>query len=124
MIDFGELTKNTVHIGVGGGNWIEVPMLSVADYELAVKIQSDLMRLNEAHETTDSDRADAILNARKEFVAMASKVIPPELSGGLERLDFEKLVRLVIVLCTGNDDGEGDDAQKKMKFPSQVAREK
>ena len=59
MIDFGELTKTTVHVGIGGGNWIEVPMLSVADYEEVAKMQTELLRLNEAQDTTDAARMAA-----------------------------------------------------------------
>lgn len=120
MIDFGELTKTTVHVGIGGGNWIEVPMLSVADYEEVAKMQAELLRLNEAQDTTDAARMAAVLEAQKKMLELARKAIPVELHDGLARLDFERLSKLILLLCTGKDEAEGDEPEKKMTLPSQA----
>lgn len=122
MIDFGELTKRTVHVGVGGGRWVEVPMLTVADYEELGKLQQELLKLNGEDGTSDAMRMDAVIAAQKKLVEMACRVMPPELRDGVARLDFERLAKLVMLLCTGRDDGENDDPEKKMTLPSQLGQ--
>ena len=51
-IMFNELVKTSVHIGMGNGSYIVVPMLTVADYDEYQKLQYELMQLNEKPDTT------------------------------------------------------------------------
>ena len=118
MLDFGDLSKKTVHIGVGGGRWIEVPMLTVGDYDEFNRLQSDLMKRR--READESGMIDAVIEARRKLAELACKVMPPELHERLRCWDYVKLAQLVLVLCTGDDNGEDDDPQKKTVLPSQA----
>lgn len=113
MVDFGELGKTHAHIGIGNGNFIEVPLLSVADYAEVTGVQKGLTELNERKETTDAQRMDAVIEARRKLAAIAAKVMPQELHENLGRLEFTRLLSLVMVLCTGDDKSEGDAPEKK-----------
>lgn len=120
MIDFGALGKTTVHIGIGEGRYIEVPMLSVADYAEVQRIQRELAAINSRDGATDLERIDAIVEARGKLVGMAKKVMPVETHDGLMRMDYLEISALVVVLCNGKDDSEGDNPQKKTVLPSQL----
>ncbi len=120
MIDFGALGKTTVHIGIGEGRYIEVPMLSVADYAEVQRIQRELAAINSRDGATDLERIDAIVEARGKLAGMAKKVMPVETHDGLMRMDYLEISALVVVLCNGKDDSEGDNPQKKTVLPSQL----
>jgi hypothetical protein len=120
MIDFGALGKTTVHIGIGEGRYIEVPMLSVVDYAEVQRIQRDLAAVNARDGATDLERIDAIVEARGKLAGMAKKVMPVETHDGLMRMDYMEISALVVVLCNGKDDSEHDDPQKKTVLPSQL----
>lgn len=122
-IMFTELAKNSVHIGMGNGNYIVVPMLTVADYDDFQTLQYDLAQLNEKPATTQMQRVDAIIEARNKLAAMAKKVMPQELHERLGLMDYPTLSALVLVLCKGKDDAEGDDPAKKITLPSQMAQQ-
>lgn len=119
---FPELAKTSVHIGMGDGKYIVVPMLSVSDFDAYQKLQYDLAQLNEKPETTQMQRIDAILDARGKLAKMAKKVMPIELHEKLKLMDYPTLSALVLVLCKGSDDSETDDPAKKMTLPSQLAQ--
>lgn len=121
-ICFSELGKKSVHIGIGDGKYIEVPMLSVADYAELQRIQKELAALNGKKDTTETQRIDAIVEARDKLIAMAKKVMPIELHDGLMRMDYMTASTLVAVLCNGRDDAESDDPQKKTVYPSQLPK--
>lgn len=121
-IMFTELVKTSVHIGMGNGSYIVVPMLTVADYDEFQKLQYELAQLNEKPDTTNSKRIDAIIAARSKLAEMAKKVMPVELHEKLRLMDYPALSALVMVLCKGSDDSEGDDPAKKMTLPSQMAK--
>jgi len=117
---FPELSKKTVHIGIGNGNWIEVDMLTVADLNEFQKIQTELVKLRD--EGADMVKClDAVNVSRVKLAEIAAKVIPSEFKARLQTMDYERLAQLVQVLCTGKDDGEKDDPQKKVRLPSQMA---
>jgi len=118
-INFNELTKTTVHIGIGDGNYVEVPMLTVEDYAELQQLQRTLTELSEKKDATQTQRVDAIMKGRDKLAAMAMKVMPQELHNGLKRMDYMTLLKLVTVLCNGKDEGEKDDPQKKTVMPSQ-----
>ena len=118
-INFNELTKTTVHIGIGDGNYVEVPMLAVEDYAELQQLQRTLTELSEKKDATQTQRVDAIMKGRDKLAAMAMKVMPQELHNGLKRMDYMTLLKLVTVLCNGKDEGEKDDPQKKTVMPSQ-----
>ena len=118
-INFNELTKTTVHIGIGDGKYVEVPMLTVEDYAEMQQLQRTLTELSENKDATQTQRVDAIMEGRDKLAAMAMKVMPQELHNGLKRMDYMTLLKLVTVLCNGKDEGEKDDPQKKTVMPSQ-----
>lgn len=118
MFDLGDLSKKTVHIGVGGGKWIDVPMLSVGDYDEFNRLQRDLLKLKDSSD--NAELIDAVIEGRRKLADLACKVMPPELHDKLRGMEYQKLAGLVLTLCTGNDDGESDDPQKKMVLPSQA----
>jgi len=120
MIDFGELSKNSVHVGIGNGRYIEVPMLGVGDYAHITRLQRHLADLNSAKDTTDTQRIDAIIEARSKLAEYAAKVMPPELHDNLRRMEFQRLLSLVNALCTGDDNSEEDTPEKKVTLPSQM----
>lgn len=119
---FPELAKTSVHIGMGNGAYIVVPMLTVADFDEFQKIQYGLAQLNEKPGTTTMQRIDAIVEARGKLAEMAKKVMPVELHEKLRLMDYPTLSALVLVLCKGGDDAEKDDPAKKMTLPSQMAQ--
>ena len=121
MIDFGELGKTSVHIGIGNGRYIEVPMLGVGDYARLMEIQKRLAEINDAPDTTDSQRIDAIIEARRTLASIAAKAMPVELHDNLGRLEIQRLFQLVTTLCTGNDFSEEDTPEKKVMLTSQTA---
>ena len=120
---FEELAKTSVHIGMGGGRYIEVPMLTVADFSEYQRMQYELARMNEQPETTQMQRIDAIIEARGKLAEMAKKVMPVELHERLQLMDYPTLSALVLLLCKGKDDAEGDDPAKKVTLPSQLAQQ-
>ena len=116
---FPELSKKTVHIGIGNGNWIDVPMLTVEDLNEFQKIQMELVKLKD--EGADvSECLEAIGASRERLVKIAAKVMPSEFADRLASMDYERLAMLVQVLCTGKDDSEKDDPEKKVVFASQM----
>lgn len=119
-IDFGELTKRTVHIGIGGGNWIEVPMLTVQDYAAFTAEIEGLAKINQAADSTDGGRIEAVIRARNALAGLAKKVMPVEMHDAIDRMELPRVTRLVAVLCNGNDDSEGDRPEKKTTMPSQL----
>ena len=121
-IMFTELVKTSVHIGLGDGKYIVVPMLPVVDFSEYQKLQYDLAQLNEKPETTQMQRIDAIVVARGKLAEMAKKVMPVELHERLQLMDYPTLSALVLVLCKGSDDSEKDDPSKKVTLPSQLAQ--
>lgn len=118
---FDELVKTTVHIGIGKGKYIEVPMLTVEDFNTFKELQRNLAELNSASDTTELQRIDAIIEGRGKLAAMAAKVMPKELHENLKRMDYPTISMLVMVLCTGKDNSEDDDPEKKTALPSQLA---
>ena len=121
-VTFGELTKKTVHIGIGGDAWIEVPMLTVADYGEYSELLRRMSELNDKAGATDAERVELMIRTRNEMVRLAKKVMPEEFHESLERMELDRIVRLVGVLCTGKDNSDEDDPQKKTTMPSQVGR--
>jgi len=116
---FPELSKKTVHLGIGNGNWIEVDMLTVDDMNEFQKIQTGLVKLRD--EGADMTKClEAITEARVQLAKIAAKVIPSEFRDKLQMMEYERLAHLVQTLCTGNDDGEKDDPEKKVRLPSQM----
>lgn len=115
MIMFPTLGKTTVNIGIGKGKWIEVDMLPVSDYARFREIQSDLTCIPD--ESPQDFKNQKVKKAREEILAMAKKVMPPEMR--IESLDHSRLSLLVTTLCTGDDDSEKDDPKKKIILPSQ-----
>lgn len=114
MLNFGDLTKRTVHIGIDNdGHWIEVPMLTVADLDEFNRIQRELLALKEKS-SPNVELVDAIIAARRKLADMACKVMPQDFHDGLHRLEYPRLSKLVQVLCMGNDDSDADDPQKKI----------
>ena len=120
-ITFPELTKTRVHIGVGNGQYIEVPMLTVADFSEFNRIQLELAGLKDDTTKTDAEKVRAVMDASKKLSELAKKVMPVELHEKLQLMDYAKLSSLVLVLCKGNDDSEADDPAKKLTRPSQMA---
>lgn len=119
---FPELAKTSVHIGMGDGKYIVVPMLTVADFDEYQKLQYGLAKLNERPDTTTMQRIDAIVAARDTLAKMVKKVMPSELHEKLQLMDYPTLSALVLVLCKGSDDSDGDDPSKKITLPSQLAK--
>ena len=76
MIDFGSLGKTKVRIGIGGGRWIEVPMLKLADFQEFERITVELGRLGADKSVPDSAKVEAILSSRRKLAGLACKVCP------------------------------------------------
>ena len=116
MLNFGDLVKRTVHIGIDNdGHWIEVPMLTVADLDEYNRLQRELLSLKD--KGTQVELVDAIIAARRKLAEMACRVMPKEFHDGLRRAEYPRLAELVQVLCTGKDDSDEDDPQKKVLPP-------
>ena len=114
MLNFGDLTKRVVHIGIDNeGHWIEVPMLTVADFDEFNKIQRGFVALKEKS-APNGEIIDAIIEARRALAEMACKVMPQNFHDGLRRAKYPRLAELVRVLCTGDDESDADDPQKKI----------
>ena len=118
-IMFPELSKTTVHIGIGDGQWCEVPMLKLAQFNEYQKIQADLASLDE-RENSKEKRIAAIIKAREKLGELACSVMPPELHERVMMMGYKELAALVDVLCTGKDDSEKDAPEKKVVFQSQA----
>ena len=119
---FPELGKTTVHIGIGNDQWIEVPMLTMKDMNDFQQILLDLVALNDSKTATNKDRLDGIMTARQKLIEIVGRVFPAAYLGRVQTLDYERLVKLVNVLCTGKDDAEKDDPQKKVEVPKDVQK--
>lgn len=123
MLNFGDLTKRTVHIGIDkAGHWIEVPMLTVGEFDEYNRIQRELLALRSKSGVTDGELLDAIIQGRSRLADMACRVMPAEYHDGLRRSEYQRLAELVLVLCTGRDDSDDDDPQKKIPVPEATAR--
>ena len=109
---FPELGKTTVHIGIGNGKWIEVPMLSVKDYAELRDIQKEVLKLNESNMEM-GQKYDTLEAAMRKMSDMVKKVMPVEYHESIGRLSYEKLASLALVLCNGDDTSENDDPQQK-----------
>ena len=120
-ISFPELGKTTVHIGIGSGKWIECPMLTVGDLNEFQKIQFGLAKLAKDEVLTVDQKAEELIAARSKFADMACKVLPKEIHERVRCMEYQHLVSLVNVLCTGDDDADKDNPEKKVVFPSQMA---
>lgn len=118
-IMFPELSKTTVHIGIGDGQWCEVPMLKLAQFNEFQKIQADLATINE-REPSMEKRITEIMKTREQLVELACSVMPPELHERVMMMGYKELAALVDVLCTGKDDSEKDAPEKKVLFQSQM----
>ena len=121
-IIFPELSKTTVHVGIGDGKWIEVPMLNIGQFNEFQRIQAELVAIGEKQGTPTADRVDALISARMKLADLACSVMPSELHNRVRMLDWQELTALVNVLCTGKDDGDKDVLQKKVVLPSQQAK--
>ena len=119
-IMFPELSKTTVHVGIGDGKWCEVKMLTLAQFNEFQKIQADLATINEREPSTEK-RVEAIIEAREKLADLACSVMPPELCDRVRMFDYKQLAALVNALCTGKDDSEKDAPEKKVTFPSQMS---
>ena len=120
-ISFPELGKTTVHIGIGGGKWIECPMLTMADMNEFQKIQLSLAKLAKVENATVERQAEELMGARVKCAEIACKVLPSELHERVRCMDYQHLVSLVNVLCTGDDESDKDEPEKKVVLPSQLA---
>lgn len=118
-IMFPELSKTTVHIGIGDGQWCEVPMLKLAQFNEFQKIQADLATINE-REPSMEKRITEIMKTREKLAELACSVMPPELHERVMMMGYKELAALVDVLCTGKDDSEKDAPEKKVLFQSQM----
>lgn len=123
MIDFGSLGKTKVRIGIGGGRWIEVPMLKLADLQEFEKITVELGRIGADESVPDAEKVEAVLGSRGKLAGLACKTCPVELHENIRRMEMGDLVKLVSVLCTGKDESGDEDIEKKMTFPSQMGQE-
>ncbi|MGI6140043.1 MAG: hypothetical protein ACOYI9_13575 [Candidatus Hydrogenedentales bacterium] len=110
-LNFSQLVKKTVHIGIGAGKWIEVPMLCMEDYLCFREIQKRISQLPK--EMPEKEQAEKLVEAREEMIEMVQKVLPSPLKENIYRLDFIQLTALILVLCNGNDNSEDDDPEKK-----------
>ena len=116
---FPELSKKNVHIGIGNGNWIEVPMLTIGDMNEFQRIQAELVKLRD--ENADMTKClEAIAESRVKLANLAGKVMPSEFKERIATMDYERLAELVQVLCTGKDDSEKDAPEKKVTLASQM----
>ena len=123
MFDFGSLGKTKVRIGIGGGRWIEVPMLKLADLQEFEKITVELGRIGADDSVPDAEKVEAVLGSRGKLAELACKTCPVELHENIRRMEMGDLVKLVSVLCTGKDESGDEDIEKKMTFPSQMGQE-
>lgn len=123
MIDFGSLGKTKVRIGIGGGRWIEVPMLKLADLQEFERITVALGKVGADESVPDAEKVEAVLGSRGKLAEMACKACPVELHENIRRMEIGDLVKLVSVLCTGKDESGDEDIEKKMTFPSQMGQE-
>ena len=119
---FPELSKTRVHVGIGDGKWIEVQMLNIGQFNEFQRIQAELVAISEKPGTPTAERVDALISSRSKLADLACSVMPPELHERVQMLDWQQLTALVNVLCTGKDDSEKDDPQKKVVLPSQQAK--
>lgn len=117
-IMFPELSKTTVHIGIGDGQWCEVPMLKLAQFNEFQKVQAELATITEREPSTEK-RITAIIKAREKLGDLACSVMPRELHERVMMMGYKELAALVDALCTGKDDSEKDTPEKKVVFPSQ-----
>jgi len=120
-ISFPELGKTSVHIGIGGGRWVECQMLTMADMNEFQKIQLSLAKLAKDESAKIDKQAEELIEARTKFAEIACKALPIELHERVRCMDYQHLVALVNVLCTGDDEGEKDEPEKKVVLPSQLA---
>lgn len=110
-LSFPQLTKKTVHIGIGDGKWIELPMLPMEDFLRFRAMQKEIAQVpDDAPRQEQQVKLHAV---REEMLEMAKKVLPEAIRENVCRLDFVQLTALVLALCTGNDDSENDDPEKK-----------
>lgn len=123
MIDFGSLGKTKVRIGIGGGRWIEVPMLKLADLQEFERITVGLGKVGADDSVPDAEKVEAVLGSRGKLAELACKTCPVELHENIRRMEMGDLVKLVSVLCTGKDESGDEDIEKKMTFPSQMGQE-
>lgn len=118
-IMFPELSKTTVHIGIGDGQWCEVPMLTLAQFNEFQQIQFDLAKLGEQNISNEA-KISAIIKASKQLAALACSVMPRELHDRVKMMGYSALSALVECLCTGKDNSEEDAPEKKVLFQSQM----
>jgi len=97
---FPKLTQTKVFIQTDeAGNGFNCPMLPV----------SELAEMNECSELMGNvDSIESLEAVRKRMIALASKVLPEEFSGNLNRFDIPKLSELIAYLMYG----DGDDQPK------------
>ena len=119
---FGQLGKTTVHIGIGNGQYIVVNMLPLSDFDTFRDLQFEFAAAKDNPKLTDGDRVKMIVEGRVKMIELAKKVMPVELHEKLRLMDYPTLSALVLVLCKGGDDAEGDDPAKKVTLPSQLAQ--
>jgi len=117
-INFSQLAKKKVHIGIGDGKWVEVPMLCMDDFLKFRDIQKRISKMAEG--MPEKEQSEKLMEAREEMVEMAKKVLPLPIRENIYRLDFMQLTALVLVLCTGKDDSEDDAPEKKTVLEEQV----
>ena len=117
---FPELSKKSVHVGIGDGKWVDVPLLTVGDYEEFQRILADLAAFGEKKDSAVPERIEKIISAHGKLADLACKVMPPELHERVRMMDYKQLSALVTCLCTGKDNGEEDDPEKKVVLPSQI----
>ena len=112
MINFSALRKTTAHIGIGDGEYIEVPLLSIADFSDFTSLMEELASRADA-EKTDTENLRFLNDARGKIIAIIERVFPPEFAEGLRRMPVKDLITLANVLGTGKDDSENDPPEKK-----------
>lgn len=95
---FPKLSQTHVRIDIGGGESRNVPMLPVERLQELKDCSAALI----AAETNEAVEA-----VRGRMIALARTVLPPELSGNLERFQVDKLSELLAYLMYG--DSAGDD---------------
>lgn len=112
MINFAALRKTTAHIGIGDGEYIEVPLLTIADFADFTAIVNDLMQRQDG-DFSEAENLVFLNEARAKILAIIERVFPEEFLTGLRRMPIDDLMKLANVLCTGKDDGETDPPEKK-----------
>ena len=113
---FPTLGKTTVHIGIANGEYIEVDRLGIKDLSRHSAIQSEVAKLADMPTADDKKKID---KAIEQLQKMAFSVMPKELHDHIKCMGYFELTRLLTVLCTGEDNSENDDPQKKTSYPSQ-----